>query len=131
MHTKGALIMTPRGSMVLTGKRALDASGAVSAEDEVGIGGFERIMGPNGQAQYFATDIADAFHVLLDVYRYSYVRPGEAGVRVGETSDLCDRDITLEPYEGDAFDHIGDIFDPAINAERSACCYSFIDGCGP
>jgi acetyl/propionyl-CoA carboxylase alpha subunit/acetyl-CoA carboxylase carboxyltransferase component len=118
MHTKGALIMTPRGSMVLTGKRALDASGAVSAEDEVGIGGFERIMGPNGQAQYFATDIADAFHVLLDVYRYSYVRPGASGVCVGETSDPRDRDITLEPYEGDAFDHIGDIFDPAINAER-------------
>ena len=40
--------------MVLTGKRALDYSGGVSAEDNLGIGGYERIMGPNGQAQYYA-----------------------------------------------------------------------------
>ena len=36
--------------MVLTGKQALEYSGGVSAEDNVGIGGYERIMGPNGQA---------------------------------------------------------------------------------
>ena len=40
--------------MVLTGKQALDYSGGVSAEDNFGIGGYERIMGPNGQAQYWA-----------------------------------------------------------------------------
>ena len=40
MHTKGVLIMTPEASMVLTGKKALDFSGGVSAEDERGIGGF-------------------------------------------------------------------------------------------
>ena len=33
MHTKGVLIMTLQGSMVLTGKKALDFSGSVSAED--------------------------------------------------------------------------------------------------
>ena len=38
--------------MVLTGKDALDYSGGVSAENNLGIGGYERIMGPNGQAQY-------------------------------------------------------------------------------
>ena len=78
-HTRGALIMTPRGSMVLTGRAALDASGAVSAEDETAIGGFERIMGPNGEAQYFANDLADAYRVLYDHYRYTYVVPGELG----------------------------------------------------
>ena len=36
--------------MVLTGKQALDYSGGVSAEDNFGIGGYDRIMGPNGQA---------------------------------------------------------------------------------
>ena len=51
---RGALIMTPDASMVLTGVGALAASGAVSAEDEVALGGFERIMGPNGEAQYYA-----------------------------------------------------------------------------
>ena len=52
MHTRGILVMLPESAMVLTGKQALDFSGGVSAEDNLGIGGFERIMGPNGQAQY-------------------------------------------------------------------------------
>ena len=59
-HTRGALIMTPDASMVLTGRAALEASGGVAAEDEVAIGGFERIMGPNGEAQYYAGDLAAA-----------------------------------------------------------------------
>ena len=54
MHTRGILVMLPESAMVLTGKQALDFSGGVSAEDNLGIGGFERIMGPNGQAQYWA-----------------------------------------------------------------------------
>ena len=38
--------MTPASAMVLTGKRALDFSGAVSADDNnSGIGGFDRVMG--------------------------------------------------------------------------------------
>ena len=36
LHTRGVLIMTPDASMVLTGRAALEASGSVSAEDEVG-----------------------------------------------------------------------------------------------
>jgi hypothetical protein len=47
MHTKGILVMTPDSAMVLTGKQALDFSGGVSAEDNFGIGGYDRIMGPN------------------------------------------------------------------------------------
>ena len=60
MHTRGILVMTPESAMVLTGKQALDYSGGVSAEDNFGIGGYERIMGPNGQAQYWAPDLAGA-----------------------------------------------------------------------
>ena len=60
MHTQGILVMTPESAMVLTGKQALDYSGGVSAEDNFGIGGYERIMGPNGQAQYWAPDLAGA-----------------------------------------------------------------------
>jgi hypothetical protein len=52
MHTRGILIMMPESAMVLTGKQALEYSGGVAAEDNQGIGGYERIMGPNGQAQY-------------------------------------------------------------------------------
>jgi acetyl-CoA carboxylase carboxyltransferase component len=65
MHTRGILIMTPKAAMVLTGKRALDYSGSISAEDNQGIGGYDRIMGLNGQAQYWARDIDEACHILL------------------------------------------------------------------
>ncbi|HXV37177.1 MAG TPA: biotin carboxylase N-terminal domain-containing protein, partial [Myxococcota bacterium] len=60
-HTRGALIMTASASMLLTGRAALEAAGAVSAEDETAIGGFERIMGPNGEAQFYARNLADAY----------------------------------------------------------------------
>ena len=65
MHTKGILIMTPDSAMVLTGKQSLDYSGGVSAEDNFGIGGYDRIMGPNGEAQYWAPDLSAAVDVLL------------------------------------------------------------------
>nr|MCS5635413.1 hypothetical protein [Myxococcota bacterium] len=68
MHTRGALIMTQDASMVLTGRRALEAAGSVSAEDELAIGGYERIMGPNGEAQYFARNLADAYRILYEHY---------------------------------------------------------------
>ncbi len=61
MHTKGILVMTPDSAMVLTGKQSLDFSGGVSAEDNFGIGGYDRVMGPNGQAQYWAPNLAGAF----------------------------------------------------------------------
>ena len=69
MHTKGILVMTPDSAMVLTGKQALDYSGSVSAEDNLGIGGYERIMGPNGQGQYWAPDLPAAISVLAGALR--------------------------------------------------------------
>ena len=68
MHTKGILVMTPDSAMVLTGKQSLDFSGGVSAEDNFGIGGYDRVMGPNGQAQYWAPDLAGACDVLMAHY---------------------------------------------------------------
>ena len=81
LHTRGILVMTPDSAMVLTGKQALDYSGGVSAEDNFGIGGYDRIMGPNGQAQYWAPDLAGACEVLLAHYAHSYVAPGEQSPR--------------------------------------------------
>ena len=60
MHTKGILIMTPDSAMVLTGKMSLDYSGGVSAEDNFGLGGYDRVMGPNGEAQYWAPNLTAA-----------------------------------------------------------------------
>ena len=78
MHTKGILVMTPDSAMVLTGKQSLDFSGGVSAEDNFGIGGYDRVMGPNGQAQYWAPDLAGACDVLMAHYDHTYVAPGRA-----------------------------------------------------
>ena len=79
MHTKGILVMTPDSAMVLTGKQSLDFSGGVSAEDNFGIGGYDRVMGPNGQAQYWAQDLVGAYGILLAHYENTWVAPGEAG----------------------------------------------------
>ena len=81
MHTKGILVMTPDSAMVLTGKQSLDFSGGVSAEDNFGIGGYDRVMGPNGQAQYWAKDLAGARDILMAHYEHAYVAPGESGPR--------------------------------------------------
>jgi acetyl-CoA carboxylase carboxyltransferase component len=118
LHTRGILIMTPRASMVLTGRAALAASGSVSAADEVSIGGYERIMAPNGQAQFFAEDIADAFRILYQHYEYTYVVPGESRPRRLATSDAIDRDLLNTRYSNGAFTIVGELFDQKTNPGR-------------
>jgi acetyl/propionyl-CoA carboxylase alpha subunit/acetyl-CoA carboxylase carboxyltransferase component len=120
MHTKGILVMTPDSAMVLTGKQSLDFSGGVSAEDNFGIGGYDRVMGPNGQAQYWAPDLAGACEVLAAHYDHSYRVPGEAVVRRTATSDPADRDVRSYPHvvEGSDFSTVGDIFSPTANPDR-------------
>ena len=119
MHTRGCLIMTPTGSMLLTGKRALDYSGSVSAEDNLGIGGFERIMGPNGQAQYHAHDLGEACQILMRYYEHTYRVPGEAGPRRRSTTDEINRNVCLEPYTGpEGFETLGEIFKEETNPGR-------------
>jgi acetyl/propionyl-CoA carboxylase alpha subunit/acetyl-CoA carboxylase carboxyltransferase component len=123
MHNRGALIMTPRASMVLTGRAALEASGGVAAEDEPAIGGFERIMGPNGEAQYLANDLAGAYRLLYKHYAYTYVVPGEDGPRPFPTSDAISRCIGDSACNGDGasthgFATVGEIFDDDTNPGR-------------
>jgi acetyl/propionyl-CoA carboxylase alpha subunit/acetyl-CoA carboxylase carboxyltransferase component len=120
MHTRGILVMTPESAMVLTGKQALDYSGGVSAEDNFGIGGCERIMGPNGQAQYWAPDLAGACHVLLAYYEHAYVAPGERFPRRAATSDPVDRDVGAAEHLAPGTDmaRVGDIFSDAANPGR-------------
>ena len=120
MHTKGILIMTPDGAMVLTGKQSLEYSGGVAADDNFGIGGYDRIMGPNGQAQYWAVDLADACRILMSYYEFSYVAPGEQFGRRAATTDPIDRDVRHSRHvlEGTAFSTIGEIFSAETNAER-------------
>jgi acetyl/propionyl-CoA carboxylase alpha subunit/acetyl-CoA carboxylase carboxyltransferase component len=121
LHTRGILIMTPFGAMVLTGKQALDYSGSVSAEDNQGIGGYERVMGPNGEAQYWARDTTEAAHILFRHYGHTYVAPGERFPRRAVTTDPRDRDVRSYPHGGggaDGFASVGDIFSNETNPGR-------------
>lgn len=121
LQSRGALVMTPNGAMVLTGRAALEASGGVAAEDELGIGGHERIMGPNGEAQYWARDLREAFSLLYTHYRTSYVVPGERWPRRTQTTDPIDRSICETPYprdEPERFSTVGEFFDATSNGER-------------
>jgi acetyl-CoA carboxylase carboxyltransferase component len=106
--------------MVLTGKQALDYSGGVSAEDNLGLGGFERIMGPNGEAQYFAPDLSAAIDLLFTHYALSYVPPGERFPRQASSVDPRDRDVRNEPHRVDGleFRQVGDIFSEELNPDR-------------
>jgi acetyl/propionyl-CoA carboxylase alpha subunit/acetyl-CoA carboxylase carboxyltransferase component len=120
MHTKGILVMTPDSAMVLTGKQSLDFSGSVSAEDNFGIGGYDRVMGPNGQAQYWAPNLGAARDVLMAHYDHTYVALGEPGPRHAETTDPPGRDISGYPHAlaGSDFSTVGEIFSPAVNPDR-------------
>jgi acetyl/propionyl-CoA carboxylase alpha subunit/acetyl-CoA carboxylase carboxyltransferase component len=121
MHTRGILVMTPTASMVLTGKRALDYSGSISAEDNQGIGGYDRIMGINGQAQYWARDIEEACHILFRHYEHTYVAPGERFPRRATTRDPIDRDVRIYPHGKsgeDGFALIGEILSDETNPGR-------------
>jgi acetyl-CoA carboxylase carboxyltransferase component len=120
MHTKGILVMTPDSAMVLTGKQALDFSGGVSAEDNFGIGGYDRVMGPNGQAQYWAPNLAAVRGVLMGHYDHTYIAPGETGPRRAATDDPADRDVSVYPHAvaGSEFAHVGEIFSAEHNPDR-------------
>ena len=120
MHTKGILVMTPDSAMVLTGKQAIDYSGGVSAEDNFGIGGYQRIMGPNGEAQYWAPSLAAAYGILVDHYDLSYRAPGERWPRRAHTDDPVDRDVRSAPHqvEGVEFTTVGDVFSDTANPDR-------------
>ncbi len=121
MHTRGILVMTPKAAMVLTGKRALDYSGGISAEDNQGIGGYDRIMGVNGQAQYWAHDINEACHILFRHYDHTYVMPGERFPRRATTSDPVERDVQNYPHSENGengFSLVGEILSDETNPGR-------------
>ncbi|MEV4639945.1 biotin carboxylase N-terminal domain-containing protein [Actinoplanes sp. NPDC049548] len=120
MHTKGVLIMTPDSAMVLTGKQSLDFSGGVSAEDNFGIGGYDRVMGPNGQAQYWAPDLPGARDILMAHYDHTYIAPGESTPRRAATTDPAERDVSDFPHSvaGSDFTTVGQIFSAEHNPDR-------------
>ena len=121
MHTKGILVMTPDSAMVLTGKQSLDFSGGVSAEDNFGIGGYDRVMGPNGQAQYWAPNLAAACDVLMAHYDHTYVAPGETGAaarRPPPTRPTATSPATRTRWRAATSPRSGEIFSAEHNPDR-------------
>jgi acetyl/propionyl-CoA carboxylase alpha subunit/acetyl-CoA carboxylase carboxyltransferase component len=121
MHTKGLLIMSDDGAMLLTGKKALDFSGSVSGEDNLAIGGVEKIMGPNGESQLWAKDLASAYLLLLRHYDITYILPGEIFPIRWQSKDPLERNVCEFPYQdtlGQGFTSVGDILSRERNPER-------------
>ncbi|MEO6124568.1 MAG: carboxyl transferase domain-containing protein [Ilumatobacteraceae bacterium] len=120
MHTRGILVMTPESAMVLTGKQAIDYSGGVSAENNLGIGGYERVMGPNGEAQYWAPDLSAACAILHAHYAVTYVAASERWPRRAATEDPFNRDVRTDPHiaDGTEFSTVGDVFSATKNPDR-------------
>ncbi|WP_168223520.1 carboxyl transferase domain-containing protein [Pseudarthrobacter sp. NIBRBAC000502772] len=121
MHTRGILVVIGDNAMVLTGKQALDYSGAVSAESNAGIGGYDRIMGSNGQGQYWAGDLAEACQILFKHYEVAYVAPDESTPRRKPSSDSGSRSMADAAHlmpGGSEFTRVGDIFDERHNPDR-------------
>ncbi len=105
LHTRGTLIMTPEGTMVLatapTPATPATSETRIEADDD-SRGRPERILGPHGPAQYFARDLGEACRMLLAHYEHTYRAPGERFPRPAPTTDPRDREIqeSLEIGEG-------------------------------
>ena len=113
MHTKGILVMTPDSAMVLTGKQSLDYSGGVSAEDNFGIGGYDRVMGPNGQAQYWAPNLTGRLRHPVRPLRARLRRARGTRPRDGRTPPTRSTAMCVSyPHTHPASDFttVGDIF---------------------
>ena len=78
-------------------------------------------MGPNGEAQYYANDLADAYRVLYEHYRFTLRRARRARpAPLRRRSDPLERSIGDFPCPGeeDGFRTVGEIFDDASNPGR-------------
>ena len=120
-HCRGLLVMTDAGSQVLTGKRALDASGCVSAADDLALGGYTAIMGPNGQAQAHAADLPAALALFARHRQLTGVLPGARRPAPVPTVDVPHRDVGAAAYPaelGHGFGTVAEVFSLAHNPDR-------------
>ena len=77
-------------------------------------------MGPNGQAQYWARDLAEACQVLLRHYDHTYVLPGERFPRRAITRPDRARRVRVPSrrHAGGGFEVVGDVFSDERNPGR-------------
>ena len=110
-HHKGMLVMLPEQAMVLTGKRALALSGGGTHRSDAAIGGYDEVMGPNGQAHHRAADLVEAYRLVFSHHTLCTRRRDEQPPAVA-TVDPLGRDVCTDPYpEPEPFGTVGDILD--------------------
>ena len=117
-HHKGMLIMLPDQAMVLTGKRALALSGGGTHATDAHIGGYDEVMGPNGQAHHKAATMIDAYRMVFSHHSLCSLR-NDKRAPVVASSDPLDRDITPDRYtEPEPFATIGEVLDKSTHPGR-------------
>ena len=117
-HHKGMLIMLPDQAMVLTGKRALALSGGGTHATDAHIGGYDEVMGPNGQAHHKAATMIDAYRMVFSHHSLCSRRRDD-GAPVVASSDPLDRDITPDRYtEPEPFATVGEVLDKSTHPGR-------------
>ncbi len=93
-ETSGILVMTPRGSMALTGPSALVSALFTTAhsldlpalaqeyypQGLQSLSGYELVHGPNSDAMLFAKDLEEACELIIRHHYYSYKKQGQAVV---------------------------------------------------
>ncbi|MFV0318046.1 MAG: carboxyl transferase domain-containing protein [Microthrixaceae bacterium] len=109
-HCAGMLVMVEGSSMVLTGRRALGlAGGATEATDEM-LGGYDEVMGPNGEAHHRVGSLDDAFDLVLTHHRVT---------RAALSLDDVERSVCEEPYRGvGPATTVGEVLEVASNPTR-------------
>ena len=81
--------------------RRSSSRAAVAAEDEIGIGGYERIMGPNGEAQFQARDLGRRLRDPARALRAAATsRPARRRRAASRRSDSPERDVMLVAVRG-------------------------------
>ena len=65
--------------------------------DDLALGGYTAIMGPNGQAQAHAVDLDDAYHLLYQYYNLTYVRQAHASTHKhpDQITEICAHPISI------------------------------------
>ena len=117
-HHRGMLVMLPDQAMVLTGKRALALAGGGTHATDAHIGGYDAVMGPNGQAHHKAATMADAYRMVFSHHSLCSLRRDGRAPTVG-TSDPVGRDITRDRYtEVEPFSTIGEVLDKKTHPSR-------------
>jgi acetyl-CoA carboxylase carboxyltransferase component len=117
-HHKGMLVMLKDQAMVLTGKGALALSGGGTFATDAAIGGYDEVMGPNGQAHHLAENIIDAYRMVF-AHHTLCTRRSDQSAAIVNSHDSVERDLTKDPYnEPEPFDTVGEILLAESHSDR-------------